>query len=523
MGGCLRIICVLNFPLPYPEELIYSTIARAGIYHGLISPKSLLDEVFAVRNVVATLDLPCHIARISQLLPDSYNPVKLIYEHTLFPAYAPFVPEYRRQQCISWMLDTGIGATHLALGVASSRNKTLSFIRYCPGCVAIQKKVYGEYFWRREWQITGIEACPEHGNLINTKIVRPLFEKHRFISASPEYCPLLQYRQANPKITWLPNQVRQLLELSPRASPSYSQWTSYYRALACSLGYTRGKAQIDHQRIRESVYQVCSRHWLSKHNIQPQHSNEKSDWLQCIFQKHRKSFSYLQHIVVNQALRGDKWSIADVIKEVTILKVRQHIATEHLPKSQKSSSDQIEWELLLSTTPPGLAKKMSSALYARLYRKHHSWLLSINKEHYLNRSINHSNRVNWALRDQTYHNSLQQVSAFLSSNNEGPRRSKFYYLKMIGDISTIQKNLHRLPRTSEFLANHAESIDDYQIRRLRNAHRKLKVSFESPPRWRLLREAHLSEQRLSRPTRTLLNQLLGTPDEKQGSKRRQHY
>lgn len=524
MGGLFRLVYVLNFPLPYREELLYSTIARAGIRHGLISPKNLLDEVFATRNAVATLDLPSHIATISQLLPNSYSTEKLIYEHTLFPAYAPFVPESRRQQCIKWMLNASNGATHLALGVVASKNKTLPFLRYCPRCVAKQKKEYGEYFWLREWQLAGIETCPEHGNLVNTKIVRPLIEKHRFIAASPEYCPLLRQREATQNVNWVPNQIRQLLELSALTSPSYAQWTSYYRHLAHSLGFNRGKAQIDHQLIRESVYQACPVRWLSKHEIQPQLSNEKSDWLQSIFRKHRKSFSYLQHILVNQALLGDDWSIADVITEVSHSSPnkKQQIAEEPQPTPQKLSSDQNDWEHSLSTGSPSIARKTSPALYARLYRRHHTWLLATNKKHYLDRSNNHFNRVDWSTRDLSYHNSLQQLSIFLDSNNEGPRRSKTYYLKMIGCISTIEKNLYRLPRTSVFLKNHTEGVEGYQIRRLQNTYNRLKELFESPPKWRLLREANLSEQRLTEPARIHLDQLLGITDEKQRCKRRQY-
>ena len=47
-----------NFPTPLPDELIYSTVARAGLHHGIQSPKQLLDEVFQDRKVVATVDLP---------------------------------------------------------------------------------------------------------------------------------------------------------------------------------------------------------------------------------------------------------------------------------------------------------------------------------------------------------------------------------------------------------------------------------------------------------------------------------
>ena len=36
---------MLNFPMPYEHELIYSTVARAGIRLAFESPKQLLDAV----------------------------------------------------------------------------------------------------------------------------------------------------------------------------------------------------------------------------------------------------------------------------------------------------------------------------------------------------------------------------------------------------------------------------------------------------------------------------------------------
>ena len=52
---------MLNFPMPYQHELIYSTVARAGTRLALDSPKQLLDEVFKNRKVIATVDLPCRL------------------------------------------------------------------------------------------------------------------------------------------------------------------------------------------------------------------------------------------------------------------------------------------------------------------------------------------------------------------------------------------------------------------------------------------------------------------------------
>lgn len=52
---------MLNFPIPYAEELVYGIVARMGVRAGIVSPKQLLDEVFDNRKVIATFDMPSHL------------------------------------------------------------------------------------------------------------------------------------------------------------------------------------------------------------------------------------------------------------------------------------------------------------------------------------------------------------------------------------------------------------------------------------------------------------------------------
>ena len=103
-----------NFPLPHPDELLYSSIARAGVYHGITSPKQLLDEVFGTRAVIATLDLPSHISKISYLLRKTrqFSTDDLISQNTLFPLYAPFVPKKIRDKAFKLMQGKTNGALH---------------------------------------------------------------------------------------------------------------------------------------------------------------------------------------------------------------------------------------------------------------------------------------------------------------------------------------------------------------------------------------------------------------------------
>jgi len=171
---------VLNFPIPYPEELIYSTVARAGVHMGITSPKQLLAEVFNNRHVIATVDLPNHLEHIAHWYADglNYNVERLAYEHTLFPIYAPFTTESRRLQCLKWMAAESLGAIHLTLGLAASRLKKAKSLNYCPVCMQQQLATKGECFWLRQWQVSGVNCCLQHGQLLETNLASHNNHRH---------------------------------------------------------------------------------------------------------------------------------------------------------------------------------------------------------------------------------------------------------------------------------------------------------------------------------------------------------
>ncbi|WP_272152441.1 TniQ family protein [Vibrio parahaemolyticus] len=153
--------------MPYPDELIYSLVARAGIRSAITSSKQLLSEVFGDRKVIATIDLPSHLSSISELLVNTgrFDVQQLIYEHTMFPIYAPFIDESIRLRAMKRMEHYSKGSVHLMLGAPASIVKASDNFRVCPACVAEQKQKYGESYWSRLWFLPSLPYCPEHGLL----------------------------------------------------------------------------------------------------------------------------------------------------------------------------------------------------------------------------------------------------------------------------------------------------------------------------------------------------------------------
>ena len=504
---------MLNFPLPYQDELIYSTIARAGVHHGITSPKQLLDEVYGDRKVIATTDLPNHLNCVAKQLPEKlrYDVEKLAYQHTLFPVYAPFTTEDRRQKCLRWMSSSSQGAVHLVLGVAASRVKQQLSMRYCPECLKEQKKRHGEYFWARQWQLTGADCCLLHGALSVAEPLRHGYHRHQFFPATPKFCQQGKCQPAHVQDRRITRQVVNLLSESPCESVSFEQWSAYYKKVATKGGCSRGK-QIQYEKIRDRVAGYWSEQWLEKQGLLV--TNDQTCWLRGIFRKHRKSFSYLEHIAAIRPFQDKEWRITDSIQEMK-RDATHSSATEFQSRDheQKRTSDKAlnlkrgDWLKLVSAHGAKVARRMDGALYARLYRNDRFWLLDANKQHQRKRELP-KKRIDWSKRDKKIVRELLRINLQLVDSLDSPRQSRNWFLSKLSHSATIEKNPAEFPLINRFFQRYCEDITDYQIRRITCALVRYQYPAHKPERWQLLRYTGLSDERLTPITERFLQEVL---------------
>lgn len=499
---------MLNFPMPYQHELIYSTVARAGTRLALDSPKQLLDEVFENRKVIATVDLPCHLNAIIHQFPNHQFTVQdIAYQHTLFPIYAPFAPEKRRQQCLKWMADISQGSIHLALGINASRIPPIHKLRYCPQCLTQQLEKYGEYYWFRLWQIQGA-CCPQHGQLIDSELDLRSGHRHDFLVP-----PHQQYPRSNQSITssddiFITSKLLELLSLQPSESPSYEQWTMFYYELARQNDCSRGQQQIFHESIFEKMTARWSKKFLEQYCLADLTS--ETSWLHNIFRKHRKSFSYLEHIIAIEALINRKWSFADILNQVrSFRKINKynHIDVNNSCITDLTIEQREKWLRLIKQNGIKPARDLNAALYAWLYRNDKHWLLETNRGVH-QKYIPQGTKVDWHSRDLSFVKQLIKLNNDLLWDLDSPRRSAKWWMKQTSHSSTIEKNLSLLPITQLFLQKYSENISFYQIRRISRTLIKMKLEHQNNHRWHVLRSAGLSEERLTEEASAFLNSLV---------------
>ena len=501
---------MLNFPMPYEHELIYSTVARAGIRLAFESPKQLLDAVFQNRKVIATVDLPCHLNSIvNQYTEEQLSLQNIVYRHTLFPIYAPFVPETRRQQCFKWMANISQGSVHLSLGINASRVPVIHKLRYCPQCLKEQALHKGEFYWLRLWQIQGA-CCPQHGKLVESTIDLRSLHRHDFIVPSDVFCTEWNQVPATSDELFISSKLIELLSTPPFVSPSYEQWTMFYNELARRNNCIRGQNQITFDQILEKISLRWPQEFLRQYHLDDLAS--ETSWLRHIFRKHRKSFSYLQHIIVIEAFLNADWSFADIFTQVESFQKVQ--TQQNNQKRQQDTNFEItraenreKWLDLVQNHGVKPARHMQAALYAWLYRNDKDWLLQTN-QNFHQKFIPQGTKIDWHKRDLLYVKQLIQLKNTLIWDLDSPKRSVKWWLKQTSTSNTLEKNLHRLPLIKDFLERYCEDISCYRIRRLTKVFIDSNLNRQPLPQWRILRKAGLSEERMTSETKKFLEYIV---------------
>lgn len=501
---------MLGFPLPYEGELIYSTIARHGIHSGITSPKALLREVFGNTKIIATTDLHSHLSQVNGLYPTEcgVTPQSLLYKHTLFPLYAWFNDENRRRKLAIQLMSDAKSTVHLSSGFAASRVRQPAFLRYCPMCIEEQVAQHGECYWHREWQVAGVDCCPKHGELQTTVVPRTSKMRHMYWPASREVCPAHQQVTGSWQSLTLQPSIHQLLNMAESKAPSIEQWGGYYKSLACDFGMNKGQ-HVSHEQVADRVTNFWSQNWLGNHGLAI--SDSEYCWLRAIFRKHRKAFSYLEHLAVLHAFLGPQLSVQEVLTTVSKARVPKRMFKSLVTPtaSELVIVKREKWLKGLKRLGTKGARKFGlAAIYAWLYRNDRDWLLTVNRI-YLRRKTHNQSRVDWRQRD------LKTVKHFFRIMNgaerelTGPRRSTVWYLNQLSNKSTVEKNLNKLPFCKRFLAVYPESVWQSQVRRITAAVASLVNAGEDVKRWVVLRQAGLSEERLTPQAKYLLEEIIG--------------
>lgn len=225
-----------------------------------------------------------------------------------------------------------------------------------------------------------------------------------------------------------------------------------------------------------------------------------NNWLVSIFRKHRKSFSYLEHILVIEAFWGKVWNFDEIFNTVKHLKKKAVKNQKEIPQNivLEIPVKRDQWLAILAENNFQIkqARTLNKALYSWLYRNDKEWLIKEHKK-YQKKHIVTNNIYDWEKRDKKFVKELLMFKNSVIDDNYGSRRSRNFWLKNTQKSSFIEKNLSKLPLVSMFLSRYTENVSDYQIRRLKRTYMHKTNHREHISEWIILRESGLSKERLT--------------------------
>lgn len=148
-------------PEIYPDELIYSWFCRYLVHSGYSANKMALNDLLFNRHCNPSKEFIGHLnPEMEQIINKMYPAEKLVLGHTMFPQYARFIDCQKKREALYHLGHEFCDAHHLFSILPRSGGD--QYLKYCPLCMAEDRKRYGETYWHRQHQIRNLRVCVKH-------------------------------------------------------------------------------------------------------------------------------------------------------------------------------------------------------------------------------------------------------------------------------------------------------------------------------------------------------------------------
>lgn len=192
---------IAYFPEIYPDELMYSLLARYYVKSGYPCYWYVAEDLFQSKTVRPDIEFVNQYTPAAlQMITGDLSIDDVILNHTMFPYYGRFLPKERRAKAFKALVQMQ-GNYHNLLPMAKRKTNLERYLRYCPICAEADRERYGESYWHRVHQMQGVDICPyHHCRLVDSSVL---------ISgkASPDLVAAEMIIPDNPRIIMCDNEI----------------------------------------------------------------------------------------------------------------------------------------------------------------------------------------------------------------------------------------------------------------------------------------------------------------------------
>lgn len=301
---------------PYPDELIYSAVARYHYYSGNRHFRDTLQDIYGIQTVIPSLEIGSRMDLLSSAIGPKFSPEYLVSRHTVYPYYDPFLSEKRKEDLWKDIRETG-NALYSRIGKSAGGICKRNGIWYCSSCAQEEMIRYGECYFHREHQLQGIAFCHRHEVPLTRYPVDPK-EQSRigFIRMDHNMISKLMRRPSDNRFDQLQIELAQmayqLLQIPP-GKYDHQTVRLRYRQLLFEKDLVTGAGRIRQKELHDAVRAYFSDQILT--TLESPLISEEESWLSAVVRKPRKSIHPLRHLLLIHFLTGadveDFFAISD--------------------------------------------------------------------------------------------------------------------------------------------------------------------------------------------------------------------
>lgn len=300
------------FMNPYPDELIYSAIARYHFYSGNIDCKDTLEEVFLSRSIIPSVEIGSQFTALAQQLGSNYSAESLIANHTIYPYYSLFLSKQRQIEIMNDIKGNGQGL-YTRLGLVAGSICKKDGLYYCNECAKQDVDQYGEPYIHREHQLQGIGYCSHHEIMLKKYPVDSNKQSRiEFIRFELEYMDLSPINEvdefAKIQIT-LAKMAYQLLKV-PLNQSNRENISLKYRAFLRRINLVTASNRVRQSNLHEVFQAKVPKGFLEKYESEID-ENSEYNWLKVLTRNMKRHVHPFRHLLMMLFLEVD---ISNLIK-----------------------------------------------------------------------------------------------------------------------------------------------------------------------------------------------------------------
>ncbi|MFL0248423.1 TnsD family Tn7-like transposition protein [Candidatus Clostridium stratigraminis] len=496
---------VRHFPMPYPDESVYSIFVRydksTGNNNYFVTAKDLMGQMHLKIN----FSFANNLEFLRKKLPEgtTFTPEYFILNHTVLPIYKSFIPEERYENAVKSLKNGSITSALSAIGYTAGSLFDISGFKYCPECIEIDKKIYKKAYLHRTHQIDGNLVCSKHKSLLQVYDVPKIVDNIMFYDVDKLKTHDVKQSISNRVIEELYNLSCDIDILIDKYNelPDFDITREKYYSKIDDKGYFSKSGLVNQIELHKDFINYYSKEFLDtlKSNVDV---NNESSWLRIITRRKVKAVHPIRNLLLIRFLFGNinnfidyEWHKTFGIKET---KSNSKVINNKTNPYNISLEEPYKNELLkLIKAEPNLSRREIS----RRLRKECIWLSNHEKEWLegvLPKPLKHeefykNDRVDWNERDLNYYNVVKNVIYNILKNNISDRINITQISKHI-NYTVLNRDISKMPKTKALIEKLTETIPEFHKRKIRIALDELMKGDKKIKPYMILKKAHISDK-----------------------------